>query len=54
MKREHTFVFTACMRKGPWRRVFTSAAAFDGYVRHWRENVGPVEWFGPFECRGAL
>lgn len=54
MKRDHQFVFTAPMRNGPWRRVFTSANAFDGYIKHWLQNVGPVHFDGPFVARGAL
>lgn len=54
MRPPATYVFTAPMRRGPWVRVFQSVQAFDGYVRHWRENVGPVTFVGPYEARGAL
>lgn len=52
--REFSYVFTAPMPGGPWRRVFTCPSAFGAYVQNWRDECGPVDWPTPFLARGAL
>lgn len=54
MTRAATFVFTAPMPGGPWRKVFDCPVAFDAYARNWREQYGGTLWVSVRECRGAL
>ena len=53
---EHLYVFTWAGRDGPTIRRFSSAHAFDAYVREWRllNGINSVTWLHPLVAQGAL